>query len=169
MIPQQKISPHLWFATEAEEAAKFYCSVFKDSKILNTNYYTEEGFEIHKMPAGSVLTVEFMLEGQKFMALNGGPLFKFNESVSFVVHCSTQNEIDYYWESLRQAGDPAAQQCGWLKDKFGLSWQIVPIQLDQMMLDKDKNRFNRVMHVMLQMKKLDIARLEAAYKDEVLA
>jgi predicted 3-demethylubiquinone-9 3-methyltransferase (glyoxalase superfamily) len=169
MIKRLKITPHLWFDSQAEEAATYYCSIFRNSRILAKNHYTKEGYEIHKMPAGSVLTIEFELEGQNFVALNGGPLFKFNESVSFMVNCHTQEEIDYYWQKLTQGGDVAAQQCGWLKDKFGVSWQVVPEQLTDMMLEKDEQRFNRVMRVMLQMKKLDLAALENAYHGGVLA
>jgi predicted 3-demethylubiquinone-9 3-methyltransferase (glyoxalase superfamily) len=118
------------------------------------------------MPEGTVMTVEFELEGQKFIALNGGPVFKFNEAVSFVVNCESQEEIDFYWEKLTRDGDPSAQQCGWLKDKFGLSWQVSPVQLDEMLQDKDREKSERVMKVMLKMKKLDLAKLEQAYRGE---
>jgi predicted 3-demethylubiquinone-9 3-methyltransferase (glyoxalase superfamily) len=121
------------------------------------------------MPAGTVLTVEFLLEGQRFVALNGGPIFKFNESISFMINCQTQDEIDSYWDKLTPGGDLAAQQCGWLKDRFGVSWQVAPVQLRDMMLDKDQKRFNRVMSAMLKMKKLDLEKLEAAYHGKVLA
>jgi predicted 3-demethylubiquinone-9 3-methyltransferase (glyoxalase superfamily) len=169
MITTEKITPHLWFDRQAEEAARYYCSIFKDSEIVAVNHYTDEGFEIHKMPAGTVLTVEFLLEGQRFVALNGGPIFKFNESISFMINCQTQDEIDSYWDKLTSGGDPAAQQCGWLKDRFGVSWQVAPVQLRDMMLDKDQKRFNRVMSAMLKMKKLDLTKLEAAYHGKVLA
>ena len=167
MAAMQKITTNLWFDKEAEEAAKYYTSIFKDSKILKTNHYGKEGYEIHKMPEGTVMTVEFQLEGQKFVALNGGPIFKFNESISFIVKCNNQQEIDYYWEKLSQGGDPKSQQCGWLKDKYGLSWQIVPVQLEKMM--EDRKASERVMKAFLQMKKLDIRELEEAYKGHVMA
>src|SRR5689334_19200265 len=120
----QKITPNLWFDKEAEEAANFYCSVFKNSKIGKISRYGKEGFEVHKMPEGTVLTVAFQLEGQDFLALNAGPVFKFNEAVSFIVDCKDQAEVDYYWEKL--SAMPESEQCGWLKDKYGLSWQIIP-------------------------------------------
>src|SRR5687768_1892899 len=128
MTTMQKITPNLWFDRQAEEAAKYYTSIFKNSRILKTRYYGREGYEIHRMPEGTVMTVEFEIEGQQFIALNGGPVFQFNEATSFVVNCNSQQEIDFYWEKLSQGGDPKSQQCGWLKDKFGLSWQVVPVQ-----------------------------------------
>jgi predicted 3-demethylubiquinone-9 3-methyltransferase (glyoxalase superfamily) len=160
----QKITPCLWFDDKAEEAANFYVSIFKNSKIGDVTYYGKEGYEIHGRKEGSVLTAEFEIEGQKFVALNGGPIFKFNEAISFQVHCETQEEVDYYWEKLSESGDEKAQQCGWLKDKYGLSWQIVPIDLIKMLKDKDKKKSERVMKVMLQMHKLDIAKLKRAYE-----
>jgi predicted 3-demethylubiquinone-9 3-methyltransferase (glyoxalase superfamily) len=163
----QKISPCLWFDNQAEEAANFYVSIFKNSKIGNITRYGEEGYEVHKMPAGTVMTVEFQLEGQDFVALNGGPVFKFNEAISFQVHCKTQEEVDDYWEKLSQGGDKNAQQCGWLKDQYGVSWQIVPTVLPKMLHDKDSKKSQRVMRVLLQMKKLDIKRLKQAYEGEV--
>jgi predicted 3-demethylubiquinone-9 3-methyltransferase (glyoxalase superfamily) len=156
----QNIVPCLWFDSNAEEAVNFYTSIFKDSKIGRVSRYTEAGKEIHGKPAGSVLTMEFELNGRPFTALNGGPVFKFNEAVSFQVRCETQEEIDYYWEKLTAGGDPNAQQCGWLKDKFGLSWQIVPAILDQLMSDAKKSE--RVMAVLFNMKKLDIQGLKQA-------
>jgi predicted 3-demethylubiquinone-9 3-methyltransferase (glyoxalase superfamily) len=159
----QKITPCLWFDDQAEEAAKFYASIFKKSKIGNITRYSESGFEIHGKPAGTVLTVELQLEGQEFVALNGGPVFKFNEAISFQVYCKTQEEIDYYWESLSKGGDEKAQQCGWLKDKYGLSWQIVPTVLGEMLRDKDARRSERVMSAVLQMKKIDMKSLKKAY------
>ena len=162
----QKITSNLWFDKQAGEAADYYVSVFKDARITRTSYYGKEGFEIHHMPEGAVMTVEFELAGQKFIGLNGGPFFKFNEAVSFVVNCTDQDEVDYYWEKLSEGGDKNAQQCGWLKDKYGLSWQIVPNVLPDMMVDKDREKSGRVMNVMLQMKKLDIKKLEEAYKGE---
>jgi len=159
----QNITPCLWFDTQAEEAAKFYASIFRNSRIGRISRYGKEGHEIHGRPEGSVLTVEFEINGQPFTALNGGPLFKFNEAVSFQVFCETQAEIDNYWDKLAQGGDAKAQQCGWLKDRYGVSWQIVPAQLAGMLQDKDTRKSERVMKELLQMKKLDIARLEQAY------
>ena len=160
----QKITPCLWFDNNAEEAAKFYTAIFKNSKIGKISRYGEEGYEIHGRPAGTVMTVEFQLEGQGFVALNGGPVFKFNEAISFQVHCKTQEEVDHYWEKLSKGGDKNAQQCGWLKDKYSVSWQIVPTVLPKMLQDKDAKKSERVMKALLQMKKLDIERLEQAYE-----
>lgn len=162
----QKITSNLWFDTQAEEAAKYYVSIFKNSKIGRVSRYGKEGYEIHGRPAGSVMTVEFNLEGQTFVALNGGPHFKFNEAISFIVNCETQNEIDYYWNKLSEGGDPKAQQCGWLKDKFGLSWQVVPTIIDDMVADPDSRKSGAVMKALLQMKKLDIQKLKEAYNQE---
>jgi predicted 3-demethylubiquinone-9 3-methyltransferase (glyoxalase superfamily) len=159
----QKITPCLWFDTQAEEAAKFYTSIFKNSRIGRITRYGKEGHEIHGRPEGSVLTVEFDINGQNFTALNGGPVFKFNEAVSFQVYCESQQELDHYWEKLAKGGDAKAQQCGWLKDKYGVSWQVVPTVLAGMLQDKDTRKSERVMKEVLQMKKLDIARLEQAY------
>jgi len=159
----QPITPCLWFDRNAEEAAKFYTSIFKNSKIGNVSRYGEAGFEIHRMPAGTVLTIEFELNGQTFTALNGGPVFKFTEAISFIVNCESQEEVDYYWERLSAGGDPQAQQCGWLKDKYGLSWQIVPNVLVKLLRDKDAEKAARVMNAMLQMKKIDIKGLQQAY------
>jgi predicted 3-demethylubiquinone-9 3-methyltransferase (glyoxalase superfamily) len=161
----QKITPCLWFDSNAEEAVKFYASVFKNSKIGKISRYGKEGFEIHGKPAGTVLTVEFKLNGQTFTALNAGPEFKFNEAISLQVHCKSQKEVDYYWEKLFQGGDKNAQQCGWLKDKYGLSWQIVPTVVSKMLLDKDVRRSDRVMKALLQMKKIDIGALQRAYEE----
>ena len=160
----QKIIPCLWFDDKAEEAVTFYASVFKNSKIGDVTRYGKEGYEIHRREAGSVLTVEFEIEGQKFVALNGGPVFKFNEAISFQVRCETQKEIDFYWEKLSEGGDMQAQQCGWLKDKYGVSWQIVPIVLGKMLQDKDTKKSDRVMKALLQMRKLDIMDLMRAYE-----
>ena len=157
-----KLTTSLWFDTQAEEAAKFYLSVFKDSSLCRVAHYGEEGQEIHGRPAGSVMTVEFTLNGQDFVALNGGPHFKFNEAVSFIINCETQEEVDHYWNQLSEGGDPKAQMCGWLKDKYGLSWQVVPTILPKLMSDPDKERSGRVMNAMLQMKKMDIETLEKA-------
>jgi len=159
----QKISPCLWFDDQGEEAAKFYTSIFKDSKIGDVTRYGKEGYEIHGREEGTVMTVEFEIEGQKFLALNGGPIFKFNEAISFQVYCETQEEVDYHWEKLSEGGDEKAQQCGWLKDKYGVSWQIVPTILIKMLKDKDSEKSQRVMKAMLQMHKLDISTLKKAY------
>ncbi|HSP21170.1 MAG TPA: VOC family protein [Planococcus sp. (in: firmicutes)] len=160
----QKIVANLWFEKVAEEAARYYVSIFKNASIGRILYYSKEGFEIHGMPEGTVLTVEFTLEGQKFLALNGESAFKFNEAVSFIVNCETQEEIDYYWDRLIEGGDEQAQNCGWLKDKFGVSWQVSPVQLDDMLADSDPERVQRVTKVMLQMKKLDLPELQKAFE-----
>ena len=158
----QKITPCLWFDKNAEEAAKFYTSIFKNSKILSVSRYTEAGYDLHHMPAGTALTVEFALDGQTFTALNAGPAFKFNEAISFQVACDSQEEVDYYWEKLTEGGDPQAQQCGWLKDKFGVSWQINPTRLTELITDPDPQRAQRAMKAMLSMGKIDIAEVERA-------
>jgi predicted 3-demethylubiquinone-9 3-methyltransferase (glyoxalase superfamily) len=165
MPTMQKITSNLWFDNEAEDAAKFYTSIFKNSRIGRIARYGKEGYEIHGRPEGTVMTIEFEIEGQKFLGLNGGPVFKFNEAVSFVVSCDTQEEVDYYWEKLSKDGDPTSQQCGWLKDKYGLSWQIVPTVLPAMMADTDTKKTERVMKALLASKKLDIKSLERAYKE----
>ena len=158
-----KITPCLWFDDQAEEAAKFYTGIFRNSRILDTSRYGEEGREIHGKPAGSVMTVGFEIEGQRFTALNGGPVFKFNEAISFQVDCQSQEEVDYYWDRLSEGGDKSAQQCGWLKDKYGVSWQVVPGVLVEMLQDRDPDKAARVMRAMLQMKRIDIAGLQRAY------
>jgi predicted 3-demethylubiquinone-9 3-methyltransferase (glyoxalase superfamily) len=162
----QKISPCLWFDNNAEEAVAFYVSIFKNAKIGNVTRYGKEGYEIHKREEGTVMTVDFELEGQKFLALNGGPVFKFNEAISFQIYCETQEEVDYYWEKLTERGDKKAQQCGWLKDQYGVSWQVVPSILVKMLQDKDSSKSERVMKAMLQMQKLDISTLRKAYQGE---
>ena len=159
----QKITPCLWFDDEAEAAVTFYTGIFRNSKVVSVSRYGEAGHEIHGKPAGTVLMVAFELEGQAFTALNGGPVFKFNEAISFQVDCETQEEVDYYWEKLSEGGDPKAQQCGWLKDKYGASWQVVPRVLVEMMSDPDSEKSGRAMEAMLQMKKIDIAALKRAY------
>ncbi len=161
----QKISPCLWFDDNAEDAVKFYVSIFKNSKAGNVTRYGKEGYEIHKKKEGSVMTIDFEIEGQKFLALNGGPMFKFNEAISFQIYCDTQEEINYYWEKLTEGGDKNAQVCGWLKDNFGVSWQVVPIAMIKMLQDKDSKKTERVMKAMLQMHKLDIDALKA-YQEE---
>src|SRR5881396_2355960 len=158
----QKITPFLWFDHQAEDAARFYTSIFKNSKIGRILRYSEEAAKASGQPAGSVLTIEFEIEGQKFVALNGGPQFKFNESISFVVNCETQEEVDYFWEKLTADGGEESQ-CGWLKDKFGLSWQVTPTVLIDMLQDKDSEKAERVMKAMLQMQKIEIPKLKAAY------
>ncbi len=159
----QRISAFLWFDNEAEQAARFFTGIFKNSRIGTITRYGKAGFEIHQRPAGSVMTVLFELDGQQFTALNGGPLFKFNESISFQVNCETQKEIDYYWEKLTAGGDPKAQQCGWLKDKYGLSWQVVPTIMAEFFKSESSAKSQRAMEALLRMKKLDIAELEKAY------
>src|SRR5262245_11579119 len=159
----QKITPCLWFDSQAEDAARFYTGIFKNSKIGKISRYGEAGKEIHGKKPGSVMTVEFELDGQSFTALNGGPLFKFSEAISFQVHCQDQPEVDYYWERLCAGGDPKSQQCGWLKDKFGVSWQVVPTILPELMSGPDPKKSQKVMQALFQMKKLDIARLKQAY------
>jgi predicted 3-demethylubiquinone-9 3-methyltransferase (glyoxalase superfamily) len=162
MAAIQKITPFLWFDTQAEEAAKYYVSIFRNAKIGNISRYGEAGKEVHKRPPGSVLVVEFTLEGQRFMALNGGPQFKFNESISLFIGCQDQAEIDYYWNKLTQGGDPAAQQCGWLKDKYGVSWQVAPENFAEILGDPTDAGSQRAMAAMMEMKKIDLARLEEA-------
>ena len=158
----QKITAFLWFDHQAEEAAKFYTSVFKNSKVGRILRYDEASAKAAGGKVGSVLTVEFEIDGQKFTALNGGPEFKFNESISFVVNCDTQKEVDYFWEKLTAHGGQESQ-CGWLKDKFGVSWQITPTVLIEMLHDKDSQKSARVMEAMLQMQKIDIKKLKEAY------
>ncbi|HEV7282661.1 MAG TPA: VOC family protein [Pirellulaceae bacterium] len=162
MAKLQRIAPCLWFADEAEEAANFYVGIFPDSRIRTVTRYGKAGQEFHKRPEGSVMTVEFELDGQSFTGLNGGPVFKFNEAVSFQVTCETQAEIDRYWEKLGEGGDPEAQQCGWLKDKFGLSWQIVPAGMEEFFQGSPNAGSERAMSAMMQMKKIDIAALHSA-------
>ncbi len=167
-IDQQKISSCLWFDRNGEDAARFYTSVFsrgdsKNSVIGKIRRYGKAGFETHQMPDGTAMTVEFSLQGQKFLALNGGPHFKFNEAVSFIVNCDDQEEVNYYWDKLSEGGDEKAQMCGWLKDKFGLSWQIVPKILNELISDPDEEKSGRVMNAMLQMKKIEIDDLQKAY------
>jgi predicted 3-demethylubiquinone-9 3-methyltransferase (glyoxalase superfamily) len=154
----QKITPFLWFDNNAEEAANFYVSVFKNSKVLNVARYGEVG----PGPKGTVMTAEFELDGQEFVALNGGPRFRFTEAISFVVNCETQEEVDYYWERLSEGGEKS--RCGWLKDQFGLWWQVVPTVLNKLVADKDPEKSNRVMQAMLKMDKIDIEPLQRAYE-----
>ncbi|MDP9201545.1 MAG: VOC family protein [Gemmatimonadota bacterium] len=159
----QRISPCLWFDSEAEQATGFYTGIFKNSRIVTITRYGKAGFETHHRPVGSVMVVLFELDGQEFTALNGGPVFKFNEAISFQVNCETQDDIDYYWEKLSAGGDPKAQQCGWLKDKYGVSWQIVPTIMAELFKDESSAKSQRAMEAMLRMKKLDIAELKRAH------
>jgi predicted 3-demethylubiquinone-9 3-methyltransferase (glyoxalase superfamily) len=157
----QKITPFLWFDDNAEEAAKFYTSIFKKSKIIDITHYGESAAEASGRPKGTVMTVRFELEGQRFMALNGGPIFKFSQAISFLVSCETRQEVDDLWKKLSEGGE--VEQCGWLKDKFGVSWQIVPSVLGEMMQDKDAEKSEKVMKALIQMKKIDIQSLQKAY------
>jgi len=158
----QRITPFLWFDDQAEQAAKFYVSIFKKSKVGKIARYDEAGAKVSGRPAGSVMTVDFKLDGQEFVALNGGPTFPFTEAISLVVNCKTQAEVDYYWKKLSAGGKEV--QCGWLKDKYGLSWQVVPIVLNDLMSSKNTAKAHRVMEAMLQMVKLDIKKLKEAAK-----
>jgi predicted 3-demethylubiquinone-9 3-methyltransferase (glyoxalase superfamily) len=161
-ISAAKIVPCLWFDTKAEDAANFYCSVFKNSKITSVSRFPEAGQDVHHKPAGSVLMVAFELDGRPFTALNGGPQFAFDEAVSFQIMCDTQAEIDYCWDALTKDGGQEGP-CGWLKDKFGLSWQVVPSVIPKMMLDADRAKSARAMNAVMKMKKLDLATIERAY------
>ena len=158
-----RIVPNLWFAAQAEEAVRFYASVFPNASIGKITRYGKAGYDIHGMAEGMVMTVEFELDGQPFLALNGGPAFTFSEAISFIIYCDTQEEADYYWNKLTEGGDPDAQQCGWLKDKFGVSWQVNPIAINELMNGPDPEKTERVMEALLQMKKLDIDALKKAY------
>ena len=160
----QRITPFLWFDDKAEEAANFYVSIFKNSRMGNISRYGEEAAKVSGRAKGTVMTVTFQLDGQEFMALNGGPHFKFSEAISFLVNCETQQEVDELWEKLSQGGKGGREdQCGWLQDKYGLSWQIIPTALGKMLGDKDPEKANRVMQAMLKMKKIDIKGLQRAY------
>ena len=163
MASLNRIIPNLWFDDNAEEAARFYISVFDNSKIGRIARFGKEGFEHHGKPEGSVMTVEFEIAGQTFVGLNGGPHFKFSEAISFIVNCETQGEVDYYWEKLSEGGNPEAQQCGWLKDKYGVSWQIIPAIVNEIVSDPDDVKSQRAMKALLSMKKLNIDALKKAY------
>jgi predicted 3-demethylubiquinone-9 3-methyltransferase (glyoxalase superfamily) len=163
MPRMQRITPCLWFDSQAEEAALFYSGIFKNSKIVSISRFGKAGYEVHGKPAGSVMTVVFELDGQAFTALNGGPMFQFNEAISLQVHCENQDEVDYYWGKLAAGGDARAQQCGWLKDKFGLSWQVIPRELFELIQDPDPQKSQRATQAMLQMKKIDIAVVRRAH------
>ncbi len=158
----QKISPCLWFDKQAEEAVKFYTSIFKNSSIGNMSRYTKAGYETHQMPKGTILMIEFKLEGQDFLALNAGPVFKFNEAVSLLIRCETQDEIDYYWNKLKEGGDEKAQVCGWLKDKYGLSWQVSPSFMTSFFQDYKSEKAQRTMEALMKMKKINIEELQQA-------
>ncbi len=160
-LPAREITSCLWYDSEAEEAATFYVSVFEDAKIGNITRYGEEGHDIHGRKAGSVMSIDFEIAGRKFVAINGGPVFKFDEAISFQIHCDTQDEIDYFWLKLSEGGEESV--CGWLKDKFGLSWQVVPAVLPEMLLDADIAKSQRVVKAFMQMKKFDIEVLKQAY------
>lgn len=163
MATMQRITPCLWFDDNAEDAARFYTGIFKNSRITTITRYSEAGFDVHHRPAGSVMVVVFELDGHSFTALNGGPVFKFNEAISLQINCATQGEIDHFWEKLTAGGDPRAQQCGWLKDRFGVSWQVVPDVMDELFKDENSDGTKRAMESMLVMKKIDIAELRRAY------
>lgn len=163
MPSQARITPCLWFDDQAEEAANYYVGIFRNSKVRNIGHYSEAGQENHGRPPGSVMIVEFDLDGQPFTALNGGPLFKFNEAVSLQIRCKDQAEVDYYWNKLIAGGDPAAQVCGWLKDKYGLSWQVVPDIVPKLLGDQTSAASKRAMVEMMRQKKPDIAALQKAY------
>ena len=165
-ITKPRITNCLWFDHQAEEAAQYYTSIFRNGRITATTRYSAAGQEVHGQKPGTVMTVAFELDGHTFVALNGGPHFKFNEAVSLQINCDTQEEIDYYWEKLGAGGDPTAQVCGWLKDKFGLSWQVVPQLMDDLFRDEKSGGAQRAMEAMLQMKKLDIDELQRAYAGE---
>lgn len=158
------IAINLWFDDQAEEAVQFYTGIFRQSSVGAIGRFGAAGFEHHGKPAGSVMTIEFTLNGQAFIALNGGPVFRFNEAVSLVVYCENQDEIDHYWAQLGAGGDPEAQQCGWLKDKYGLSWQVVPANLNHYMLDTNSERREKVLEAVFAMKKFDMAVIEHAYQ-----
>src|SRR5512145_874565 len=163
MLNPLKITPCLWFDQQAEEAAAFYTGIFPNSRITGVSRFPDAGQEVHGQPAGSVMTVSFELDGQPFVALNGGPVFRFNEAVSLQIHCADQADVDYYWDRLGAGGDEQAQQCGWLKDRYGLSWQVVPRTLIDMIKDPDPKKSGRVMEAMLKMKKIDIAAIQRAH------
>lgn len=163
MANVQKITPCLWFDGQAEEAANYYTGIFDRSEIVHISRYSEAGREVHGQEVGKVMVVVFRIEGQQFIALNGGPQFKFNEAISFQVDCETQHEVDYFWDALSRGGDEKAQQCGWLKDRFGVSWQIIPQILPELLSSPDRDRSDRVMFAMLQMKKIEIDKLQEAY------
>lgn len=160
----QKISPFLWFDGTAEEAANFYVGIFPNSKITASTRYTKESAAVSGQPEGKLMTVGFVLDGQEFAAINGGPHFKLTEAISFVIHCASQEEVDHYWNKLGEGGDPKSQQCGWLKDKFGVSWQVVPDEMFALMSDPDAAKAGRVAQALYSMKKIDLGELRRAYQ-----
>lgn len=164
MLKPLKITPCLWFDGQAEEAASFYTALFPRSSITGLSRYGEAGQDIHGQPPGTVMVVAFELDGQPFTALNGGPQFKFNEAISFQIGCETQDEVDYFWQQLSAGGDDSAQACGWLKDRYGVSWQVIPTALSAMIADPDTRKSQSVMQTLLRMKKLDLSELQRAYK-----
>ena len=167
MATLQKITTQLWFDSNAEEAVKFYTSIFKNSSVGRIAYYGKVGFEQHHRPAGSVMTVEFTIEGQDFLAINAGPIFKFNESICFIIYCDTQDEIDYYWGKLTNGGDKSAQICGWLKDRYGVSWQVSFSDFPDMIVnEKGSEKTERVLGALYKMHKIDIETLKKAYEGE---
>ena len=166
MASVKGIAPCLWFDDQAEDAARYYTGIFKNSRISKIARYGEAGREVTRKEPGSVMMVDFELNGQPFNALNGGPQFQFNEAISLVITCQDQKEVDYYWDKLGQGGDPAAQVCGWLKDKYGVSWQVVPARLNDLLGDPESEKSQRAMEAMLKIKKIDIATLERAYNGE---
>jgi predicted 3-demethylubiquinone-9 3-methyltransferase (glyoxalase superfamily) len=163
-LSKLKLTTCLWFDGNAEEAANFYTSVFPNSKILHIQRYLKNGQEYHGQEPGSVMVVEFELDGHRFVGLNGGPNFKFNEAISFQIDCANQEEVDYYWAKLGEGGDPAKQQCSWVADRFGVSWQVVPTVMKDMIASEDKAAAGRAMEAMMHMRKLDIAELEKAFR-----
>ena len=167
MAKVHDIVPCLWFDHQAEEAVRCYMTIFRNGKVTRISRYSEAGQEIHHRPPGSVMTVEFDLNGRTFTALNGGPAFKFNEAISLQVICKDQSEVDYYWDKLRAGGDPAAQVCGWLKDRYGVSWQIIPEEMLTLLEDQTTESGRRAMAAMMKMKKIDVAALKAAYDGKV--
>ena len=169
MATIQRIIPCLWFDHQGEEAARYYVGIFKNSRIREVTRYGTAGFEVHRRPAGSVMTVLFDLDGQSFTALNAGPAFKFNEAISFQVECGSQEEIDFYWDKLSAGGDPSSQQCGWLKDRYGVSWQVVPNNIDQLFEDEKSEGAQRAMEALLEMKKIDMNELQRAFDGEAMA
>lgn len=164
MLKPLKITPCLWFDGQAEEAASFYTALFPRSKITGLSRYGEARQEIHGQPPGTIMAVAFELDGQPFTALNGGPRFKFNEAISFQIGCETQDEVDYFWQQLSAGGDDSAQACGWLKDRYGVSWQVIPTALSAMIANPDAEKSQSVMQTLLRMKKLDLSELQRAYK-----
>ncbi len=164
---QNTIVPCLWFDSQAEEAAQYYTGIFKTGRVTKVTRYSEVGQETHGRPPGSVLTVEFELNGMRFTALNGGPIFQFNEAISLQIMCRDQEEVDYYWEKLKAGGDPSAQVCGWVKDKFGVSWQVIPEAMLALIEDQTSEKGKRAMAAMMKMKKLDLAEIKAAYDGKV--